>query len=278
MNKKGDNSEEIDELARMAKEIHKLNPKYVLVTATRAIPSSIALKSALKEAYSNEEQPYFLFVDSRAIKNKDNVNEFERRINIDKFIKAHSKNSGKEKILIYDETYGKEGETKPEQYAKGETGRAVRKSLTDPHSIWRVFDVDSYIKTYGNEEVWNLDGNGGVMAYDENIYERYGAKSSGFRRHKHGKEGLEIISRFKKLGIKAGNTLKAHQNGNLENKLISVIAIGSLLISVLFLSSNITGNAIADLPQTSSNWIGAILFLIGLAGAFFYFKAKRTKK
>jgi len=278
MNKKGDNSEEIDELARMAKEIHKLNPKYVLVTATRAIPSSIALKSALKEAYPNEEQPYFLFVDPRAIKEKENTKEFERRIKIDKFIREHSKNSEKEKILIYDETYGKEGETKPEQYAKGETGRAVRESLVNPNRIWPMFDVNSYITRYGDESVWNLDGNGAVMAFDENIYERYGTKSPGFRRHKHGKAGLEIISRFKKLGIKAGNTLQVHQNGNLENKITSVISIGSLLISILFFSSNITGNAIANLPQTSSNWIGAILFLFGLVGAFFYFRAGRTKK
>jgi len=192
MNKKGDNSEEIDELARMAKEIHKLNPKYVLVTATRAIPSSIALKSALKEAYPNEEQPYFLFVDPRAIKEKENTKEFERRIKIDKFIREHSKNSEKEKILIYDETYGKEGETKPEQYAKGETGRAVRESLVNPNRIWPMFDVNSYITRYGDESVWNLDGNGAVMAFDENIYERYGTKSPGFRRHKHGKAGLEI--------------------------------------------------------------------------------------
>lgn len=71
---------------------------------------------------------------------------------------------------------------------------------------------------------------------------------------------------------------KRRHTSSLENKLTSVILISSIVISVLFFSSNITGNAIVNLPKTSSNWIGAILFFIGLVGAFFYFKTRRTKK
>lgn len=278
MNKKEDNLERINELARMAEEIHNVNPRYVLVTATRAIPSSIALKSALKEAYPNEKQPYFLFVDPRALKAKEKGStEFERRIKIDKFIREHSRNLEKEKILIYDETYGKVGEAKPEKYALGESGRTVRESLTNPGRVWREFDVKSYIKKYGDESVWNLDGNGAVMAFDENIYQRYGPKSLGFTREKHGKEGLGIISEFKKLGVEAGNILKAHQKRNLENK-VSLIAISSLILSIFLISSNFTANVIGNNISSTSNWAGGIFFIIALIGAFFYFKSRRTKK
>ena len=40
------------------------------------------------------------------------------------------------------------------------------------------------------------------------------------------------------------------------------------------LSSNITGNVVGNLNQTSSNWIGGILFIVGLFGVFFYFRKR----
>lgn len=60
---------------------------------------------------------------------------------------------------------------------------------------------------------------------------------------------------------------------SLEQKVTSVISIGSLVISIFFLSSSLTGNVIG-LNQTSSNWIGAGLFVIGLIGAFAFFKRR----
>ncbi len=53
---------------------------------------------------------------------------------------------------------------------------------------------------------------------------------------------------------------------------VALIIVG-LLGGTLFLSSNITGNVIG-LSQTSTNWIGGVLFLIGLVGAFAYFKRR----
>jgi hypothetical protein len=55
-------------------------------------------------------------------------------------------------------------------------------------------------------------------------------------------------------------------------------AIIGIVVGIFFLSSNITGNVIGSLNQTSSNWIGIILFVIGLIGAFAYFRKGKKKK
>jgi len=60
----------------------------------------------------------------------------------------------------------------------------------------------------------------------------------------------------------------------LEKKFIPVIAGFSLIVSLFFLSSNITGNAIGNLTKNGSNIIGLILLIIGLIGLLVYFKKK----
>ncbi|MBI2632005.1 hypothetical protein HYW75_03305 [Candidatus Pacearchaeota archaeon] len=67
------------------------------------------------------------------------------------------------------------------------------------------------------------------------------------------------------------------KKGKLE-KAVSTLILIFLGNSLFFVSSNITGNAIANLSQKSSNWIGGVLFFIGIIGAFFYFRTKRSKK
>jgi hypothetical protein len=51
-------------------------------------------------------------------------------------------------------------------------------------------------------------------------------------------------------------------------------AIVGILGGIFLLSSGITGNVIGSLNQTSSNWIGGALFLVGLLGAFLYFRKR----
>ena len=66
--------------------------------------------------------------------------------------------------------------------------------------------------------------------------------------------------------------LRAHKHNSLETTAATTAIIG-IIGGIFFLSSNITGNVIG-LNQTSSNWIGGVLFLIGLVGAFAYFKKR----
>jgi len=56
-----------------------------------------------------------------------------------------------------------------------------------------------------------------------------------------------------------------------------VVAIAGVFFGLFFLSFNLTGNAIA-VNGTATNWIGVILFVIGLIGAFAYFRKGKKKK
>lgn len=60
----------------------------------------------------------------------------------------------------------------------------------------------------------------------------------------------------------------------LEGKTAGTTAIVGIIAGLFFLSGNLTGNVIGSLNQTSSSWIGGVLFLIGLVGAFAYFKRR----
>jgi len=60
----------------------------------------------------------------------------------------------------------------------------------------------------------------------------------------------------------------------LRKKLTPVIATLGLLSGIFFLSNNITGNAIANVSQSSGNILGAVLLVIGLVAGFFWVKKK----
>ena len=65
----------------------------------------------------------------------------------------------------------------------------------------------------------------------------------------------------------------AKKRGGLWGVVTATTAVIGVIIGIFFLSSNITGNVIG-LNQTSSNWIGGVLFIIGLVGAFAYFRRR----
>ena len=68
--------------------------------------------------------------------------------------------------------------------------------------------------------------------------------------------------------------LLRHKKKNSLEMMAIISSVVSLLGAIFFLSSNITGNAIGSLNQTSSNGIGGVLFLVGLILAFIYFKSR----
>jgi len=53
-----------------------------------------------------------------------------------------------------------------------------------------------------------------------------------------------------------------------------VFALFAGIIGLTLLSTNITGNAIGNLNSLPSNILGAILVILGIAGAYFYFKGR----
>jgi CheY-like chemotaxis protein len=79
----------------------------------------------------------------------------------------------------------------------------------------------------------------------------------------------------------SGETLeeKLEQKGNSKNtglgkNLTPVIATIGILSGIFFLSTNITGNAIANVSQNSGNIWGAVLLVVGLVAGFFWVKKK----
>jgi len=68
----------------------------------------------------------------------------------------------------------------------------------------------------------------------------------------------------------------SRQKRNLEEEVGASVAVIGTIGGIFFLSSNFTGNAISNLSLRSSNIIGAVLFLVGIAGAFFYFRKRKS--
>jgi hypothetical protein len=60
----------------------------------------------------------------------------------------------------------------------------------------------------------------------------------------------------------------------LESKVLSVFGILSISLSTIFFFPNITGNVIANTPQSISNIFGTVLFVLGI---FFLFSSSRKK-
>jgi len=116
------------------------------------------------------------------------------------------------------------------------------------------------------------------------LYEKYGSRCEEVAR-----ESAEL-GQSEMAESQYGQATKAYRNAGRLKRVLggefkpmsrpskletasAVTALVGIVLSIFFLSSNITGNVIG-LNQISSNWIGGILFLIGLVGAFTYFKRR----
>lgn len=58
----------------------------------------------------------------------------------------------------------------------------------------------------------------------------------------------------------------------IRSQMFAIISMIGLTAGILFLSPSITGNAIGNLNLGSENIIGEVLIIIGLIGAFVYFR------
>lgn len=74
--------------------------------------------------------------------------------------------------------------------------------------------------------------------------------------------------------LKIGKYLGRRESRKLE-KTVETVAIIGLFGGIFFLSSNITGNAIANMTNSSSNILGAGLLIVGLVAGFFWMKSRR---
>jgi len=58
----------------------------------------------------------------------------------------------------------------------------------------------------------------------------------------------------------------------------AILAIGSFIFVLAFSYFNLTGFVILQTPTFNSGIIGIIIFIVGLIGAFFWFRSKKVKK
>ena len=108
-----------------------------------------------------------------------------------------------------------------------------------------------------------------IKFYQNKIGKRYGLPVRYFLHEHTGRGNQERFPRSYWENVK-----RLFPKKNLEHHVTSVVAIAGFAGSLIFLSSNITGNAIADLSLGVSNWIGGALFLVGVCAAFAYFRRK----
>ena len=89
------------------------------------------------------------------------------------------------------------------------------------------------------------------------------------------KQAEEVARAFRHLGAINVVTHRKKVKG-IESHVNAVVFIAIGIVGLFFLSPNLTGNVIGNLPTGNSSVIGAILFLVGLVGAFFTYKNKSS--
>ncbi|MDD5192201.1 MAG: DUF308 domain-containing protein [Candidatus Nanoarchaeia archaeon] len=67
--------------------------------------------------------------------------------------------------------------------------------------------------------------------------------------------------------------LRGKKDNNLETAAVAT-SILAFVGGIFFLSPNLTGNAIGNMTNSTTNIIGVVLFTIGIVGAFFYFRRR----
>ncbi len=90
-----------------------------------------------------------------------------------------------------------------------------------------------------------------------------------------------LLDRIKELREKMsfGRRLQMSVLGGLEKVLkpMHLISILGLVSGLFLLQTNLTGNAISNLSNTASSWIGGVLILIGVVAGFFWMKNRKKK-
>ena len=107
----------------------------------------------------------------------------------------------------------------------------------------------------------------------ERLYHSAGKDSSQSQEAKYAAERAKYF--IDNLEEEIGQLKSHEQSKGIESKVISILAIGSFIAGIFFLSTSITGNVIGNMANSTSNIIGAVLLVVGLVAGFFWLKSKR---
>jgi len=275
-------------------------PDYIFLNETGATPTGYILKEAWKKAYPGERPPVFL----RIIPGRGSKEFFEKRIK--------DKDS---KIFVYDESVQqgsslvKVGESLNEAgYRNIMLGISGRDGGIHDEDHYRVgdkpkFSTPDYFFRYELDKksekrnktnyrivkgahfggIGKLKDSFGSVTYKG--WEITDSYDRGFRKVK-GDVGeisgnTAVVHTYKAMGKYVGGYIASEAqkkerevSGGLE-KTVATVSVISLIGSLFFLSSNVTGNAIADLSAGTTSWVGGVLLVVGLVAGFFWIKSKK---
>ena len=66
--------------------------------------------------------------------------------------------------------------------------------------------------------------------------------------------------------------------GMISRRLTLFLSSASFLLSLMFLSQNITGNVVANFSTNGANWLGGIFFVLAITGFLVYVQKKKKKQ
>lgn len=147
-------------------------------------------------------------------------------------------------------------------------------------AIWRYASSENKARKIGERKL-RLEALKNLKNYDEIINYRF-IPAKGYELDRDGTKFVkksETIGKSPKYNLK--KEVKRYDSPSSQiprhlrtKSLIDILArqeliIVSFIISLFFLSPNLTGNVVGNLSQASYNWIGGILFVIGLVGVYF---------
>jgi|SRR3989344_4948987 len=279
---------------KAVQQLHEAKPDCIFLTESSAVPFGWSLKNAWKERYPDEDLPKFYrtsithgvdfnpedyFSDFFNFFNKRAPDKNKRVLIFDEYDKDNNDSNGP----VYRVKDGLEDTAKSKNRTLEKNVRAFKKAgfkniLT--FSGGYGLSKNAYGGRQSLDWIQERDKENGKEYYIKPTGKNYDNPHLGGKIEKNPvlrKRALAYIHDLKLIGKEAGLEAREAQQRrkNLEQHFTIVISLGGFISGLFFIFSNITGNAIANLNQTSIKWIGATLFIIGLAGVFFYFKARR---
>ncbi|MEK6928299.1 MAG: hypothetical protein AABX11_07745 [Nanoarchaeota archaeon] len=278
---------------KAVQQLHESKPDYIFLTESSAVPFGWTLKNAWKARYPNESVPKF-FRTSITHGIDFNAHDYFSSF-YDYFDKRVADKS--KKVLIFDEydkdNNGLNGAVYRVKDGIENTIKSENNTLRKNVSAFRTAGFKNILtfsggyglskQVYGGQQsldwIKEKEKITGKKLYVKPTGKNYDLPDLGGRIEKDPilkRRALDYIHDLKLAGKESG--IEARQEfekkKSLEGKVTSVISIGGLLGGLLFLSSNITGNVIDNMTNSSLNWIGGILFIIGLIAGFVYFKSR----
>lgn len=139
------------------------------------------------------------------------------------------------------------------------------KSGFDISQTYNLDHASDYIDKRGELAEKMGDYQRAIKLYEqaEKLNEKAQRKGSGSWTPIHSKEDIQKLRE------------KTRKNKTLEHTVTSILAIFGLGIGIFFLSSNITGNAIAEMTTKTTSFLGAGLIIVGLVAGFFWLKNRK---